>query len=314
MYGLTVLFFLITLWWLFKAYILVKSREHLLPKKVEMPKGDAISWRWQAVPHIEVVEEGNGPPIRGWVRRSTMVSNSGLCPADLHELKTEMLPATLSAAISGDQAIELANMGDKKVKEDIAAEEQDKNIGGSKEIKEQPPSSGQADQPPVIIRLPADELSADNKGVDKPMEEYDEANKPTTKEDSTKEDGMDVAKIEEKESVEPSPKNVVGEEFADRLSLECKEDDKGVDKPMEECDDVNKQTTTEDLIKEDPTDVAKTDEKESSEAPPKNIVEEDPLDRISLEKKEEFEAAEKETRENSASVKEDNSVKVIYHV
>jgi len=314
MYGLTVLFFLITLWWLFKAYILVKSREHLLPEKVEMPKGDAISWRWQAVPHIEDLEEGNGPPIRGWVRRSTMISNSGLRSGDLLELKNEMLPATLSAAILGDQAVELANMGDKKVKQDIVTEEQDKNIGDSKEIKEQPPSSGQADQFPVIVRLPADELGSDNRGVDKPMEEYDDANKPTTKEDSSKEDGMDVAKTEEKESVEPSPKNVVGEEPADRLRLESKEDNKGVDKPMEECDDVNKQTTTEDFIKEDPTDVAKTDEKESTEATPENVVEEDPLNRTSLEKNEEFEAEEKETRDNSASVKEDNSVKVIYHV
>jgi len=69
---------LLTFWWCFKAWILVRSRDYVLPPPVTKPLGDAISWRWQAVPHIETMEDGGRCPVRSWRQRNTSIDESGI--------------------------------------------------------------------------------------------------------------------------------------------------------------------------------------------------------------------------------------------
>jgi len=77
MYIMCGFLFLLTFWWCFKAWVLVRARDYVLPPAVEMPDGDAISWRWQAVPHIELMEDGGFCPERDWVRRRTLIDRDG---------------------------------------------------------------------------------------------------------------------------------------------------------------------------------------------------------------------------------------------
>jgi len=77
MYGMGLFLILLTFWWCFKAWVLVRARNFLLPQEVLMPKGEAISWRWQAVPHLDWIEEGHEPPPRKWKRRQTFVNTDG---------------------------------------------------------------------------------------------------------------------------------------------------------------------------------------------------------------------------------------------
>jgi len=77
MYGMSGFLFLLTFWWSFKAWILVRARNFVLPDRVQKPEGDAISWRWQAVPHIEYMENGGQSPVRDWTRRKTFLNSKG---------------------------------------------------------------------------------------------------------------------------------------------------------------------------------------------------------------------------------------------
>jgi len=77
MYGMAVFLVLLTFWWCFKAWVLVRARNFLLPPEVRMPKGDAISWRWQSVPHLDWLEDGGEPPVRSWMRRRTFINAAG---------------------------------------------------------------------------------------------------------------------------------------------------------------------------------------------------------------------------------------------
>jgi len=89
MYGMIVFLILLTFWWLFKAWILVRSRDYVLPPSVSMPPGDAISWRWQAVPHIEIMENGGQCPERKWVPRNTLIDRDGTIIRLKAEIKSE---------------------------------------------------------------------------------------------------------------------------------------------------------------------------------------------------------------------------------
>jgi len=77
-YVMCAILFLITFWWCFKAWILVRARNYVLPSKVRMPQGDAISWRWQSVPHIELMDHGGKAPVRQWERRNTLIRDGKL--------------------------------------------------------------------------------------------------------------------------------------------------------------------------------------------------------------------------------------------
>jgi len=72
-WGMTGFLSLITFRWCFNAWVLVKARDYKLPPPVPKPKGDAVSWRWQRVPHIEKIENGDGPPARPWLERRSLV-------------------------------------------------------------------------------------------------------------------------------------------------------------------------------------------------------------------------------------------------
>merc|ERR1712060_116364 len=89
MYAMIVFLALLTLWWCFKAWILVRSRDYVLPPAVSKPPGDAISWRWQAVPHIEIMENGGQCPERKWVPRNTLIDKDGTITRLKVEIKSE---------------------------------------------------------------------------------------------------------------------------------------------------------------------------------------------------------------------------------